>query len=309
MMQNLRRAACALAVVLVPAGAGAQNISAQPVYGTLNLSAGFTPDPQRVQLAAGGGDRVSLGGCTTYINGRAPDVDLNYSAGGYALTISAESSSDVMLLVNTPDGNWHCNDDGGDGLDPVLRFSSPQSGQYNIWVGTYRDNDGDLPSATLLVSEVGAGSSSSASSSSSRGSGSSPNWAADPTYGTIDLSSGFSPDPYTRSIRAGGSDEVNVSGSGSCRGYIHAGAPDLDLNYTAGSYELNIYAKSSTDVTLVVNQPDGTWICSDDANGTNPHIELNNPQSGNYNIWIGTYRATSDLPESVLYISELSPRW
>lgn len=140
-------------------------------------------------------------------------------------------------------------------------------------------------------------------------SGSEPNWRAAPTYGTINLSAGFSPDPYLRSIQAGGANEVDLSGAG-CSGYIHAAAPDLDLNYQAGQYQLAIYAKSDTDITLVVNGADGRWYCSDDVSGTNPAIVFNNPASGNYNIWIGTYRASSaPLPESVLYISEMDPRW
>lgn len=139
--------------------------------------------------------------------------------------------------------------------------------------------------------------------------GGEPNWRAAPTYGTVTLSAGFSPDPYLRSIQAGGENEVMLSGS-ECSGYIHAAAPDLDLNYTAGQYPLAIYAKANTDVTLIVNAPDGRWYCSDDASGTNPAIVFNSPQSGYYNIWIGTYRATSTpLPESVLYISEMAPRW
>lgn len=140
-------------------------------------------------------------------------------------------------------------------------------------------------------------------------SGAEPNWRANPTYGTINLSAGFSPDPYLRSISAGGADEVGLGGNG-CTGYIHAAAPDLDLNYQAGQYQLAIYAKSDTDITLIVNAADGRWYCSDDYNGTNPAIVFNNPPSGNYNIWIGTYRASSTpLPESVLYISEMEPRW
>lgn len=139
--------------------------------------------------------------------------------------------------------------------------------------------------------------------------GGEPNWRAQPTYGTIDLSSGFTPDPYLRSIQAGGANEVTLGGS-ECTGFIHAAAPDLDLNYQAGQYQLAIYAKSDTDITLIVNAADGRWYCSDDYNGTNPAIVFTNPPTGNYNIWIGTYRATSaPLPESVLYISEMAPRW
>lgn len=140
-------------------------------------------------------------------------------------------------------------------------------------------------------------------------SGGEPNWQAAPTYGTINLSAGFTPDPYLRSISAGGADEVGLGGS-ECTGYIHAAAPDLDLNYQAGGYQLAIYAKADTDITLIVNAADGRWYCSDDYSGTNPAIVFSNPPSGNYNIWIGTYRpSSSPLPESVLYISEMEPRW
>lgn len=140
--------------------------------------------------------------------------------------------------------------------------------------------------------------------------GGEPNWRAAPTYGTVELTAGFTPDPYIRSIQAGGENEIDLGGS-ECEGYIHAAAPDLDLNYrNAGQYELAIYAKSDTDITLIVYGPDQRWYCSDDFNGTNPAIIFDNPMSGNYNIWIGTYRASgAPLPESALYISEMSPRW
>ena len=290
------------ALAFLPFSAVAQNVSAVPTYGTVNLSAGFTPDPQIRSVTAGGNNYTTLGGCNAYIHAPAPDLDLNYQAGSYPLTIEARSGLDVTLLVNAPDGSWYCNDDGGEGTNAALTFSSPMSGQYNIWVGTYRAQTGTLPEAQIHLTEVGGGTS---YNSSSNGGG--LVWSADPTYGTINLSAGFSPDPYMRSINAGGSVAVPDMGAG-CRGFA-ASAPDLDLNYNAGGYQLNLYAKSGQDVTLIVNAPDGNWYCSDDANGTNPHVNFVNPQSGNYNIWIGTYRSSGQMPESVLYISEAQPRW
>jgi serine protease Do len=152
-----------------------------------------------------------------------------------------------------------------------------------------------------------AGSSSSSASSKSTGTGSEPNWRATPTYGAIDLDAGFSPDPYEKAISAGGDDQVDLDAP-NCSGYIHAEAPDLDLNYEAGSLELYIYARAKIDVTLIVNQPDGSWICNDDEMGTDPMIRLQSPRSGNYNIWIGTYEASeSPLPPATIYISEIDP--
>jgi hypothetical protein len=292
----------ALAVLaFLPLSGMAQNVAAVPTYGTVNLSAGFTPDPQIRSVTAGGNNYTTLAGCNAYIHAAAPDVDLNYQAGSFPLTIEARSGLDVTLLVNAPDGSWYCNDDGGNGTDALLTFSNPRSGQYNIWVGTYRAQSGTLPEAQVYITELAGG------GMSSSGGGGTLDWSAQPTYGTVNLNSGFSPDPYMRSISAGGSQAVPDFGAG-CRGYA-ATAPDIDLNYNAGGYQLNIYAKSGSDVTLIVNGPDGNWYCSDDANGTNPHVNFSSPMSGNYNIWIGTYRSSGTMPESVLYISEAPPRW
>lgn len=306
-MQSLCIALATLAVVVMSPAAAAQDISATPVYGTLDLSSGFSPDPQVRSLSAGGSHRTSLGGCDAYIYSAAPDYDLNYRAGSLPLIISATSDSDVLLLVNTPDGRWHCDDDSGDGLDPMLTFSSPQSGNYNIWVGTYSNRSENLPAARLFISELRAGADGDDGSSSSSVS---LNYGARPTYTTFNLESGFTPDPTRHTVRAGGRDAVPSSLGSGCRGYVNAAAPDVDLNYSAGGYPLNIYARSSSDVTLIINQPDGSWICNDDANGTNPHVRIEKPMSGNYNIWIGTYsQSSSSLPESTLHISELSPDW
>ena len=289
------------AIVCLPFAASAQNVAAVPTYGTVSLSSGFTPDPQIRSVTAGGNDYTTLGGCNAYIHAAAPDLDLNYSAGSFALTINARSATDVTLLVNAPDGSWHCNDDGGDNTDAAITFGSPQSGQYNIWVGTFRAQSGTLPEAQIYLTELGGTS----SSSGSYGGGLDLSLPAN--YGVVNLSAGFSPDPYMRSINAGGSVEVPDYGAG-CRGYASA-APDIELNYQQGGYQLNLYAKSGEDVTLIVNAPDGTWSCSDDANGTNPHVNFANPQSGTYDIWIGTYRSSGAMPESVLYVSEAAPRW
>ena len=137
-------------------------------------------------------------------------------------------------------------------------------------------------------------------------SGSAPNWGGTPRLGTIQLAIGFS--PYEREVPAGGNDAVDLDAP-DCIGYIDASEPTLDLNYTAGSQALRIHARSGTDVTLVVNQPNGSWICSDGVDGTNPIIMMSSPLSGNYNIWIGTRDPNGDaLPTANLFISELDPR-
>lgn len=125
-----------------------------PSYGTVRLNGGFLPDPLVVALQAGGGVETSAlaPGCGGLV-AEAPDVSLMYSAGSLPLYISVDSSADTMLLVNAPDGSWHCDDDGGaSGSNPSLRFEAPSSGRYDIWVGTSQRNM--VAPARLHLSEL-----------------------------------------------------------------------------------------------------------------------------------------------------------
>ena len=154
-MRNATLAFCTLALA---AGASAQmpNWRANPLYGTITLSGGFAPDPHVSTVEAGGSSAnpVSGTGCTGYLNLNAPDLDLNYSSSGtLPLTISAHADRDVSLLVYTPDGRWLCDDDSGEGLDPMITISSPRQGNYNVWVGTYAA--GSTVRATVGFSELG----------------------------------------------------------------------------------------------------------------------------------------------------------
>ena len=80
------------------------------------------------------------------------------------------------------------------------------------------------------------------------------NWKAAPLYETLTLSAGFMPDPVSRALQAGGADSNPIDGTG-CAGYINADRPDYDLNYTAGSSSLYIYARAGSDITLLVKSP------------------------------------------------------
>jgi hypothetical protein len=225
-----------------------------------------------------------------------PDYSVEYSAGEFSLYFSATSDADTTMVVRDPGGEWHCNDDGlGWGLNPQIVFDQPASGRYDIWVGTYGERS-DYPEATLAVSEIGA----------TGGSGN-IDWNGEPSYGDVALDAGFSPDPYVVSLSAGGSEYAGSLGPG-CVGYV-AGSPDFNLNYTSGDWSLFISASSSTDTTLVVNAPDGQWYCNDDSRGLNPAVEFSNPESGLYNIWVGTYGDSGELPPATLFISEMESQF
>ena len=152
-MKTILAAVVSVAALSVPALA--QDYSAPPTYGSVNLNSGFTPDPYNVRLTSGGARPASnvSSSCRGWI-ANAPDYSVYYQAGNmFDLTIGAVSDSDTTLVVNGPSGNWYCDDDSGEGLNPSLTFANPASGRYDIWVGSYRE--GNYADATLSISELG----------------------------------------------------------------------------------------------------------------------------------------------------------
>lgn len=293
-------AASVLAMAMAAAPASAERISAggNGTFGRVTLDAGFTPDPHETAVTAGGPvDAASVAeGCGGHV-ARRPSVSLRYNnAGDLPLIISAASQADTTLVVRAPDRSWRCNDDGAGGLNPVVRFDSPASGRYQIWVGTFEP--AVSPAAALYISEIGAGKWDAETA---------PNPMAGPAYGQVDLASGFQPDPHTVAIGAGGAFDAANLGAPGCVGWI-ASAPDFRVNWTAGTGALPLVfsVQSDADTTLVVNDAQGNWLCDDDGgnNGLNPAITIAQPASGQYDVWVGTF-TQGDLQRSTLNISEL----
>ncbi|MCA9609027.1 MAG: hypothetical protein KC619_25675 [Myxococcales bacterium] len=123
--------------------------------------------------------------------------------------------------------------------------------------------------------------------------------------GIVTLSGGFDPDPHELDVRSGGNLDVRSMGLGpECRGFA-TDRPDVILRYSAPAEHLAFYARAlSGDITMIVHGPDGRWRCDDDgAGGTNPRIDVEAPPAGQYDIWIGSFRADQSLP-ATLQISE-----
>ncbi len=135
-----------------------QDWRAEPNYGSVNLQAGFEPDPHRTRLMPGGVINLLerqkvLGFRAVGFVSEAPDLDLNYTAGNLPLVLKVEGGNvDTILLVNCPDGKWHYNDD-TIGIHPQITFRNPKSGMYNIWVGTLGAANADNR-VQLLVTEI-----------------------------------------------------------------------------------------------------------------------------------------------------------
>jgi hypothetical protein len=152
-MKTVAIAAAALSLLCLAAPAAAQNAGQTATYGEINLRVGFTPDPYTVSIQAGGsidGSRLP-GACTGYI-ASAPDFEVTYSAGALPLVFRTMSGTDTTLIINGPDGQWYCDDDSYGDRNAEVRFNSPQSGTYDIWVGKF--GSGGTASARLLITET-----------------------------------------------------------------------------------------------------------------------------------------------------------
>ncbi|WP_417495396.1 peptidase S1 [Maricaulis sp.] len=150
----IRLSILSIAMIAFAAAATAQGPSTLPSALDASLSAGFTPDPYRIRLQTGGGIDASQArgpDCAGFI-AEAPDFDLFYNGGSLPLIISVNAEIDTTLVIQAPDGNWHCDDDSGQGLNPSIRFLTPSSGLYGIWIGTYADASRE--EATLSISEL-----------------------------------------------------------------------------------------------------------------------------------------------------------
>lgn len=148
-----------LVLALLATGfAFAQSWDEEPSFGQIDLEAGFYPDPTEVEIVGGGSIDVSsvselgnLGGAG-YI-AQAPDLNLFYDTDGtFALTIKVEGDGeDTVLVVRSPSGAWFFNDD-ENGVDPAITFGEPESGLYNIWVGSYWEDE--YVDIRLLITEL-----------------------------------------------------------------------------------------------------------------------------------------------------------
>ena len=154
-MNRLISALALAATLALPAAAAAQNANLAANFGEVRLSAGFTPDPHRVSLTAGGSidaytDTNLPAACVGDISD-APDYEVTYDAGSLPLVFRTRSSTDTTLIINGPDNRWYCDDDSwGDG-DAEVRFNRPASGTYDVWIGTF---GGGTASAALLITET-----------------------------------------------------------------------------------------------------------------------------------------------------------
>jgi hypothetical protein len=134
----------------VQGGGGGQMDHTAPASDSSTKRAGFTPQPISSSLTSGGSiDAATLGGSCAGMVTSAPNYAFTYTAGMPLLFMRVRSQGDTTLVVRNPNGAWGCSDD-YNGLNPALRWDSPQSGTYYIWVGAV----GAPAQATLYITET-----------------------------------------------------------------------------------------------------------------------------------------------------------
>jgi hypothetical protein len=142
-----------------PAADDELDMSLPSNFGSTDLTAGFVPDPFTFDLVSGGPIDVAYLGsdCLGYAT-TASDYDVTYTAGNQSLLrfYFVADTADTTLIINAPDGSWHCNDDAPGTIDPMIDFDDPESGRYDIWIGSFES--GTENSGTLYVTELGSNS-------------------------------------------------------------------------------------------------------------------------------------------------------
>ena len=103
-----------------------------PLFGSASLESGFSPDPYRLEVEAGGSvDTAGIApdcGYTSY----HPAFVLDWDGGAepfLRLSFTPDDGAAATLLVHTPDGEWLCE------TGPVLDLPSASPGEYAIWAG------------------------------------------------------------------------------------------------------------------------------------------------------------------------------
>lgn len=281
-------------------------------YLTVDLGAGFALDPFFVSVNGGGPiDASTLDpACVGWISER-PVVQLNWSGSTDFAEAFIYSDHNPSLVIQSPDGAYHCSDDTNDLLlDPTVEVANPETGTYNIWIGN-EDNVGLIPAVLVLTtrSEVNTGTFNLGNLVKRPAIRETLLKAADTVPGfaeiqqqLVDALASASPEI---TIDSGATITFTQPISGGVPGFVFPTSPNspfalcngivnpLDATFFTvpeGVAELNIFAESDIDGTLIVVDPDGLAHCTDEAVdlvNRNPQLLLADLVPGVYALAVG----------------------
>lgn len=245
------------------------------------------PDDETIAVTAGGGyaaDALGLAdGCVGFYDPE-PTIRVAVPEGFFLTT---ESDADLVLAVQTPDGEWLCNDDGGEGANPGIEIP-PSDESFTVWVGTFRGfARGEAPEADLVLrNEAPPTRPIVAPPVANR------NPFSEASYTPLDLATSGEAfrledgaDEASVELPVVGVFSNPVSGM-ACNGTLAAQATaTLAIE---GEGPISITASGGeADLVMVARTDDDRWFCSDDASGRDPAIEIEDAQE--VTLWIGTY--------------------
>ncbi|MCO6450161.1 MAG: META domain-containing protein [Caldilineales bacterium] len=282
----------------------------------LDLEAGFALDPFIVSVNGGGEIDVSdlIEDCNGFVNVN-PVVSLDWQGDAEFVKAFFVSDHDPMMVVQTPNGEYLCSDDANSLLlDPVLKITDPPTGRYNIWVGSYAENQ-LIPGILVLTTRPDVDLGTFALGSLIRRPQvpeilPEPELRIDPTVVTEALAR-FKGDEIVMDETDNNTASADVASEGEipafdiplegpgelqCTGYI-SDTPDMVIDWTGDASKLAFFFEGDQDATLIVIGPDGRVLCNDDAvagENLNPLILVDAPQNGRYGVVVG--RLNTDEP-------------
>ncbi len=278
-------------------------ITEQKAYVTLDIQAGNPLDPFIVSVNGGGAfDASTLGGdCSGYVNIQ-PVARIDWEGKADLSKIFFYSDHDPTLIVQSPDGAFHCNDDASDLLlDPSVTFENPADGVYNIWVGSYYA-DQLIPGVLVVTTRKDVSVETfTLNGLIKRGpmADVSAKLNAKPAAALVDIIQRHK--QSIKKMKAGGkAQSVRVTAKGDvpafefdipgqiCNGFISED-PDLVFDWSGEADALSIFFEGDADSTLLVVGPGETVHCNDDAapDNANPLVVVPNPVQGRYAVFVG----------------------
>jgi hypothetical protein len=326
-------AATVLVVLTMPTICIAQDVDGDALNGSIELSGGFLPDPHVVDVIPGGETAVAdLGaGCSGYIYNAGPDFELVLDAAGSDLGIFVSGDMDTTLVINDPNGKWHCSDDNSDAGDanPGLLFKKPANGTYDIWIGTYGEIETgkqaklvitesrssewaslDLNTSSAIATVAGTGEidfGDDLSTWANDGECDDSRFAGEGMANSVVDSDLYHDATDCSTLYAAGrvtftADTANASESGPARGSLDTSDATLSgygyvdtytFDGAAGATAVLDLRSANFDTYLQVRSPSGELFTNDDYEGSYERslLALNLSESGEYTVEVSSYES------------------
>ena len=131
---------------------------ADPLFGSVDLQRGFSPDPHIVDTEAGGTIDTSDFDLECGFVSSSPTYAFHLSGGAsetfLRIFFATSDNTDTTLVVHTPNQGWLCVDNSsyGNGMDPVIDIEFAPSGDYAVWVGAWQSNTDGMGSLNITGS-------------------------------------------------------------------------------------------------------------------------------------------------------------